>query len=127
MPQRIYAPGQVCAFDGCPKLARHRGWCSTHYERWRRHGSPDVTLKTRDPKLVTYSTVHQWLPQQRGRAADHTCVDCGQPARSWSYSHLCPEERLGYHGPKLMPYCHHIFECYAARCEPCHTRYDAGR
>lgn len=30
----------VCAIDGCSKLAYLRGWCSPHYQRWRRHGDP---------------------------------------------------------------------------------------
>lgn len=25
--------------------SRKRGWCSTHYTRWRRHGDPTVTLR----------------------------------------------------------------------------------
>ena len=29
-----------CQIDGCLKLARKRGWCRMHYERWRRHGDP---------------------------------------------------------------------------------------
>ena len=29
-----------CTVDGCDKTARARGWCSMHYERWRKHGDP---------------------------------------------------------------------------------------
>lgn len=28
----------TCDVDGCEKPARTRGWCSAHYERWRRNG-----------------------------------------------------------------------------------------
>lgn len=32
-----------CIFKGCDKPACNgRGWCWTHYTRWRRHGSPEV-------------------------------------------------------------------------------------
>lgn len=32
---------QKCSFDECQNPRRSRqGWCSTHYERWRRHGDP---------------------------------------------------------------------------------------
>jgi DNA-directed RNA polymerase subunit RPC12/RpoP len=34
----------TCSFPECVKAARARGWCSTHYERWRKHGSPDIVL-----------------------------------------------------------------------------------
>lgn len=30
----------TCAIDGCGKDAQSRGWCSLHYQRWLRHGSP---------------------------------------------------------------------------------------
>lgn len=33
-----------CTFPGCPKAAKARGWCSTHYARWRAHGDPAVVL-----------------------------------------------------------------------------------
>lgn len=29
-----------CAIDACQRLARVRGWCSTHYGRWLRNGDP---------------------------------------------------------------------------------------
>lgn len=34
-----------CSVEGCEKPVRARGWCSTHHQRWRVHGSPDVTLR----------------------------------------------------------------------------------
>lgn len=30
----------ICSVDGCEKRAKTRGWCSAHYERWRRNGDP---------------------------------------------------------------------------------------
>ena len=30
----------ICAVDGCGKKSYLRGWCSAHYQRWRRYGSP---------------------------------------------------------------------------------------
>lgn len=29
-----------CSVSGCPKDAWARGWCGTHYRRWRIHGDP---------------------------------------------------------------------------------------
>lgn len=31
-------PDLLCAVDGCGRQFYARGWCSTHYERWRRSG-----------------------------------------------------------------------------------------
>ncbi len=35
-------PRNSCKFDGCPELAAvgRKGWCSAHYQRWRKHGDP---------------------------------------------------------------------------------------
>lgn len=32
----------TCSIDGCATRAVSRGWCSAHYERWRRHGDPEA-------------------------------------------------------------------------------------
>ncbi len=29
----------TCKEPGCTRLRRARGWCNTHYERWRKHGT----------------------------------------------------------------------------------------
>lgn len=31
---------QECSVDGCSREAIARGWCTSHYARWHRHGSP---------------------------------------------------------------------------------------
>lgn len=31
----------TCLIDDCDRKPKGRGWCGTHYERWRRHGSTD--------------------------------------------------------------------------------------
>lgn len=33
-------PNATCSIEGCGRPARQRGWCTMHYARWRRHGSP---------------------------------------------------------------------------------------
>lgn len=38
-----------CAVDDCPSSALAHGWCSAHYQRWRRHGDvmPDIPLRSK--------------------------------------------------------------------------------
>lgn len=33
-------PTRICAVDDCDREIWCRGWCSVHYQRWRRHGDP---------------------------------------------------------------------------------------
>ena len=37
----------ICAVDGCDQLRRVRGWCDTHYRRWRRAGSVQADVPFR--------------------------------------------------------------------------------
>lgn len=36
----------LCSIPDCGKPSRKRGWCNTHYSRWRHHGDPTVVMKT---------------------------------------------------------------------------------
>ena len=38
---------RTCSAEDCGRLARSRGWCGTHYERWRRNG--DLELRNSLP------------------------------------------------------------------------------
>jgi hypothetical protein len=33
----------TCSIEGCENIAKSRGWCNTHYERWRRNGDVRAT------------------------------------------------------------------------------------
>lgn len=39
------APIKQCSVDGCGSTAIARGWCSKHYNRWNRTGSPDLVAR----------------------------------------------------------------------------------
>jgi len=36
-------PQQTCSVEGCEKAHRAKGYCTTHYQRWRYHGDPHMT------------------------------------------------------------------------------------
>lgn len=41
-PERI--SNRACSIEGCQRKYFAHGWCHTHYNRWMRHGSPDIVL-----------------------------------------------------------------------------------
>lgn len=61
----------ICSIKDCDRPARSRGWCQTHYGRWRAHGDPLTKLKPGRPKTN----------------ADCTAPNCDRPAK---HSGLCP-------------------------------------
>lgn len=44
-----HATVKVCKIEGCDTQAKARGWCRTHWTRWRRHGDPHTVLPTHRP------------------------------------------------------------------------------
>lgn len=59
---------------------------------------------------VKYRAVHARLVQARGKASDHRCVDCDEPAHEWSY-----RETSGFSTN---------LEDYSPRCCRCHRAHD---
>ena len=43
----------ACTIDGCDRTAVAHGWCTLHYKRWRRHGSPTAAVNRRVPNGAT--------------------------------------------------------------------------
>ncbi len=43
---------RTCSVDGCEKVAVRRGWCSMHYQRWRRDGTTELVVRPRKPGRV---------------------------------------------------------------------------
>lgn len=37
---------RTCSIPGCLRPHQARGWCNTHYQRWRMHGTVDLELTT---------------------------------------------------------------------------------
>lgn len=49
--QGIKGSTPICAVDGCGQLGVKRGWCGTHWKRWRTHGDP-LYVRPRKPPYV---------------------------------------------------------------------------
>jgi hypothetical protein len=62
------------------------------------------------------------LPEQKGPASLHQCVDCGAVADDWSFNHDTPVElaESSDHGRWSWS-----LSCYEPRCRECHRGYDA--
>lgn len=52
-----------CSIDGCLKPVLARGWCPTHYFRWKVHGTPDLECQSCGSKIS-------------GRACGPNCREC---------------------------------------------------
>lgn len=126
-----------CSVEGC---ARHygepasgRGYCPKHYLRWKRHG--DVTRGrdhsgSRNPawkgEAAGYEAAHQRVRSTRGRAPEHACAYCSQPALQWAYDHADAAERTTVRQGRLVAYSTDPSH-YIAFCRPCHLRLDERR
>ena len=72
---------------------------------------------------IGYGSMHTRLRDNRGRAGDSQCVDCGGSASDWSYVGGCPSERYQAVNGYEVAYCPHL-DCYVPRCKRCHKNYD---
>lgn len=43
---------KVCTIEGCDKKVMAKGWCSTHYQRWRFHGDPNHEPQKQEKPLT---------------------------------------------------------------------------
>lgn len=83
-------PDSTCAFVACEKPSKCRGWCSAHYERWRKHGDPAITLAPVAP------------PRRPKRERTQECVVAGCETFP-RYSDYCQMhyQRVRKHGDPL--------------------------
>lgn len=73
---------RTCSIEDCGGTVRARGWCAKHYQRWHKHGSPDVVLRnadvaaecsidgcTKTPASRGYCDKHYWRGLRNGMPA----------------------------------------------------------
>ena len=70
---------RTCNIEGCGKTARARGWCGTHYQRWKRLGTPLPDT----PRL-----------RERGCSVEG-CESTGRIIRGWCLMHYRRATRNG--------------------------------
>lgn len=96
----------TCSVDECSKPAKARGYCDTHYARWRKWGDPAVVRKP-------------WGTHERA-TCEH--ADCDQPAHARGY---CERHywRLQNHGSpdyeRETPHGAYRYRHLGCRCEVC--------
>ena len=49
---------RICSIVGCSNPHDAKGFCRTHYRRWRRHGDPMITTKPANGELMRWISRH---------------------------------------------------------------------
>ena len=78
---------RLCAVDTCERPHFCKGYCRLHYERWKRHGSPDVVLK----RLSVRGEPMRWLLQH--------AIHLGDECLTWPFARF-PDGRAHMNGRK---------------------------
>lgn len=73
--------------------------------------------------VVKYLSAHDRIRRVRGAAKSHACVDCGGPAREWSYDGGDPAQLIEILRGTRLAYSLDVSR-YSPRCKPCHCRFD---
>lgn len=93
----------ICsATDDCDKPAFHRGWCTTHYERWKTHGDFTTVKKPGKPRSLGNCQIDDGKgPCGRPAIAKDLCTKhyqrwkkFGDPLVTKLNRDLTPEERF---------------------------------
>lgn len=56
-----------------------------------------------------YKRVHKQIVRKRGRAAEQSCADCGNPARDWAHVHDSDPLDVNNYEPRCRS-CHNIYD-----------------
>lgn len=73
---------------------------------------------------IGYAGAHARVKYDRGRAAEHSCVDCGKQAKDWSLRRDAPVTLAGPTRAGIICRYSANPNDYDPRCRPCHAIYD---
>ena len=61
--EEVTVVDRTCSIDGCERKRVTRGWCGTHYERWRTTGTTDLCREPKEQRFWRYvnKTDSCWL------------------------------------------------------------------
>lgn len=121
----------TCSVPDCNKPHSSLGYCKAHAAKQRRYGDP-TAVRMGPGELnpnwhgdnVGYIGAHKRVHRERGRAAEHLCVDCDKQAAQWSYDGLDTNaqrgpSRDGFESTYSTDPSH-----YVPRCVSCHVLHD---
>jgi hypothetical protein len=115
-----------CTVEDCDRKHEARGYCGVHRHRVNRHGRTDRKEQAGEANPnwrgdgIANAAAHRRVQRKRGSASNHTCIDCGQQAKHWSYDHTDPAEKVD---PERGPYSTDPSH-YHPRCVRCHKQFD---
>lgn len=70
----------ICTIEGCGNgvLNKTRGWCSMHYQRWRKHGDPLVAKYDRHANPICSAEGCGEATRAKGLCARHYALRCSE-------------------------------------------------
>lgn len=79
--------GTGCGVETCEKPQHKRGYCTTHYSRWRRHGDPEKVTRALSNPGKDAAFRRQYVIDHKLASG---CVDCGYRAHhaALDFDHL---------------------------------------
>lgn len=48
-----HVKAKTCSIEGCARPVNARGWCGTHYQRWRNNGTTELRQRARGSGTIT--------------------------------------------------------------------------
>lgn len=81
-----------CSIEGCEERTVGRGWCKTHYYRWRRTGDPEKLLR---PRAISDPAAYFWTKVDKAGAVPAHRPDLGP---CWLWTGTVSRKGYGHHG-----------------------------
>lgn len=97
-----------CTIDGCGKRHVARGWCTAHYQRWKKYGDPNVSVRVDKQSGVCAvdgceetRTLREWCRRHYLRWQHHG-DPLGGRARGERLATSCSVDGCDASGPKFV-------------------------